>query len=112
MSTGYDDNCDEFSHSDLINRLKLKGALEDTGGTIQIKLRPSDTFPYICKIMNQNVNSLGNKTEDKLEQIIEIMIKRQINGYCIQETWQLYGFTLTIQEHTIFHHEMKKERAD
>ena len=65
---------------------------------------------YIHKIMNQNVNDLGNKTEDKLEYIIDIMIKRKINEYCIQEIWKLQDFTLTIREHIHFHHGMNEKK--
>ena len=70
------DSCDEFSHLDLPNDLKLKCTSEGTGHTIQIKLHPRYTCPYTCTLMNQNVKGIGNKTEDNLEQIIEIHIKQ------------------------------------
>lgn len=38
--------------------------------------RPSDTCPHICVVLNQNVNGLGERADDKLEKIIEMMIDR------------------------------------
>jgi len=50
---------------------------------------PSDTCPHTCVILNQNVNGLGGRADDKLKNIVEIMIDRKIHGYCLQETWKL-----------------------
>ena len=50
--------------------------------------RPSDTFPFKCTIISQNVNSLGGSNDDKLKKIISLMIDRNINAYCLQETCQ------------------------
>ena len=70
--------------------------------------RPSDTCPHTCVILNQNVNDLGGKNVDnKIEKIVEMMIARSIQGYCIQETWQLGLYSTTIRYHTIFHHGME-----
>ena len=63
----------------------------------------SDTCPHMCMILNQNVNSLGSR-DDKLERLIKMMIDRKINGYCLQETWQLGTYCKTIRRHTVFHH--------
>ena len=49
--------------------------------------RPSDTCPHTCTIINQNVNGLGGSKDDKLEKVISLMIKENIHGYCMQETW-------------------------
>ena len=39
-------------------------------------------------LMFQNVRSLRSETQRiNLDAIIEIMIKKQISAYCIQETW-------------------------
>ena len=66
--------------------------------------RPSDTCPHTCVILNQNINGLGKNTDDKLEKIIEMMITRNINGYCLQGTWKLRSSKICIRDHTIFHH--------
>ena len=71
---------------------------------------PSDTCPYTCKIMDQNVNGL--KADDKLEKIISMMIVRNIQGYCMQETWMLGDFILKIRGHTVIHHGMQERKAD
>ena len=53
----------------------------------------------------KNVNGLGGKdADDKLEKIIEMMIARNIHGYCLQETWKLGSSITSIRDHTIFHH--------
>ena len=69
--------------------------------------RPSDTCAHMCVILNQNVNGLGGKNADKkLEKIIEMMISRNIHGYCLQETWKLGSYTTSIRDNTILHHGM------
>ena len=45
-------------------------------GHITPGTRPSDTCPYTCTILNQNVNGLGGSKDDKLEKIISLMIER------------------------------------
>ena len=67
MGTGHDEERNEFSQPDLPKYLNTKCISEGTGHTIQSKLHPSDTYPYTCIIMNQHVNDISNKTEDKLE---------------------------------------------
>ena len=41
-----------------------------------------------------------------MEKLISLMIIRLIHAYCIQETWQLHNYMLTIRGYTIFHHAM------
>ena len=65
---------------------------------------PSDTYPHTCVILNQNVNGLGKDADKILEKIIEMMISRNIHGYCLQETWKLGPSIIYIRDHTIFHH--------
>ena len=70
--------------------------------------RPSDTWPHTCVILNQKFNGLGGKNADeKLENIVEMMIARSIHGYFLQETWQLVSYSTTIRDHTIFYHGME-----
>jgi len=57
--------------------------------------------------LNPNVNVLGDSTNDKLEQMIEVMISRNIGDYCVQETWYLHDYTVAIRGHAVFHHGMK-----
>ena len=73
------------------------------------KPSPSDTCPYQCAIISQNVNGLGSRNEDKLEKIISIMIDRNINAYCLQEKWQLCDYMLTIRLYTVFHNGMNEK---
>ena len=75
-------------------------------GHIKLGKRPSDTCPYTCTVFNQNVNGLGGKRDDKLEKVISLMRERRIHAYCIQETWQLHDYMLTIRGYIVFHHGM------
>ena len=68
--------------------------------------RPCDPCPHTCTVFNQNVNGLGGRRNEKLEKIISLMLERKIHAYCIQETWQLSDYMLTIRGYTIFHHGM------
>ena len=52
------------------------------------------------------MNGLGGKRDDKLGKVISLMRERIIHAYCIQETWQLHNYMLTIQGYTVFHHGM------
>ena len=65
-------------------------------GHIKLGKSPSDTCLHTCTIFNQNVNSLGGKREDKPEKLISLMRERKIHAWCIQETWQLYNYMITI----------------
>ena len=60
----------------------------------------------MCTILNQNVNGLGGSKDDKLEKVISLMTERNIHAYCMQETWQLCDYMLTIRGFTVFHHGM------
>ena len=85
QSSDNDDSANslESAHPMMIDNLHVVGHFK-TGNL------PSDTCPHTCVILNQNGNGLGGKTADeKLEKIIEMMIARNIHGYCLQETWQL-----------------------
>ena len=75
-------------------------------GHIKLGKRPSDTCPYTCTVFNQNVNGLEGKQDDKLEKVIYFMRERRISAYCIQETWQLHDYMLTIRGYTVFNHGM------
>ena len=68
---------------------------------------PEDTCPHTCTILNQNVQVLSG--DDKLDIIVDMMIAKGINGYCLQESWKLGTYTTTIQEHTIFHRGMEEK---
>ena len=50
----------------------------------KIKTSPSDTCPFECRLLSQNVNELVG--DDKLEQLVETMIQRNVAGFCVQET--------------------------
>ena len=73
-------------------------------GHIKLGKRPSDTCPHNCTVFNQSVNGLGGKQDDKLEKVISLTRERKIHAYCIQETWQLHNYMLTIRGYTVFHH--------
>ena len=75
-------------------------------GHTKLGTRPRDTCPYTCYILNQNINGLGGRSDDKLEKLISMMISRNIHEHCIQETWQLHNYMLTIRGYTVFHHGM------
>ena len=79
----------------------------DAGHITMGTASPRDTCPHTCIIFNQNVNGLGGRRDDKLEKLIAMMIEQRIHAYCVQETWQLQDYMLTIRGHTIFHHGMK-----
>ena len=66
--------------------------------------RPSDTCPHTCVILNQNVNGLGKDADEDLENIIDMMIARNIHRYCLQKKRKLGSSTISIRDHTIFHH--------
>ena len=71
-------NSPESSHQIIIDNPHVVGHFE-TGN------RPSDTFPHTCVILNQNFNGLGGgKSDNKLENIVEMMIARNIHRYCLQ----------------------------
>ena len=70
-------NSTESAHQIMINNPHVVGHFEKGN-------RPSDTCPHTCVILNQNVNCLGGKDAyDKLEKIIDMMIARNIHGYCL-----------------------------
>ena len=81
----------------------------DTGHIEPESPRPSDTCPHTCAFFSQNVNGLGGRRDDKLEKIISLMIENNIGAYCLQETWQLCDFMLTIRGYTVFHHGMSEK---
>lgn len=103
----FSDN-DDSSHSPMDSACHYLtiDAPHDVGHVIQGS-RPSDICPHTCVILNQNVNGLGGRADDKLEKIAEMMIDRKIHGYCLQDTWKLGLYTTTIRGHTIFHHGME-----
>ena len=78
----------------------------DTGHIKPGPPRPSDTCPHTCAVFSQNVNGLGGRRDDKLEKVIAYMIENDVGAYCLQETWQLCYFMLTIRGYTLFHHGM------
>ena len=55
-------------------------------------------------MINQNVQGLTDG--DKLEKTIEVMIQKNIDRYCFQETWLLRKFSKTIRGHLLMHHRM------
>ena len=68
------DNSSESAHLMKINNPHVVGHFEKGN-------RPSDTCPHTCVILNQNVNGLVEKDADnELENIIEMMIARNIHG--------------------------------
>ena len=78
-------------------------------GHIKLGKRPSDTCPHTCTVFNQNVNGLGGKRDDKMEKVISLMRERKIHAYCIQETWQLHNYMITIRGYTVFHHGLSEK---
>ena len=81
----------------------------DTEPTKTRKPNLSDTCLFIWSIISQNTNGLGVRNEDKLEKIISPMIDRNINDYCLQETWKICNYMLTIRGYTVFHHGMNEK---
>ena len=65
-----------------------------------------DTCPHTCMLMDWSVNGLGQNSEIKLVKIIEMMIDQKIYGCCLQETWQLGIYVISIRGYTVFHHSM------
>ena len=55
------------------------------------------------------MNGLGGKQDDKVEKVISVMIEKKIHAYCIQETWQLHNYMLTIRGYNIFHHGLSEK---
>ena len=70
---------------------------------------PRDTCPNTCYILNQNINGLGGKSNNKLEKLVSMMIARKMHAYCIQETWQIHNYMITIRGYTVFHHGMDEK---
>ena len=70
---------------------------------------PCATCPHTCYILNKNINGLGGRSDNKLEKLISMMIARKIHAYCVQETWQLHKYMLTIRGYTVFHHGMDEK---
>ena len=79
-----------------------------TQSAFKKKTSPSDTCPFECRLLSQNVNGLGG--DDKLEKSVETMIQRNVAGFCVQETWRLGNFITTIWGHTVIHHGMEKKK--
>ena len=52
---------------------------------------------------------LGKQEWRQVGKIISIMIDRNINAYCLQETWQLCDYMLTIRGYTVLHHGMNEK---
>ena len=70
---------------------------------------PHDTCPHTCYSLNQNINGLGGRSDEKLEKLISMIIASKIHAYCIQETWQLHNYMLTIRGYTVFYHGMDEK---
>ena len=45
----------------------------------------------------------------QIEKIISLMTENHISPYCLQETWQLCNYILTIRGHSVFHHGMREK---
>lgn len=105
-----DDNDGDYSREDSPPSATLAvDTRPDAGHIKQGKASPSDTCQHTCIIFNQNVNGLGGRRNDKLEKLIVMMIEQQIHAYCVQETWQMQDYMLTIRGHTVFHHGIKNK---
>ena len=107
--TADDGNSRDYLREDPPSPQTITLAVDTRHGVGRTKLgtaRPSDTCPHTCTIINQNVNGLGGRKDNKLEKVISLMIDRNIHAYYIQETWQLCDYMLTIRGFTIFHHGM------
>ena len=60
--------------------------------------------------VSQNFHSLRNDIQEiNLDIIIDIMVRKHIDAYCIQETWLDGDFIKEIDEYTIFHHGLKEQ---
>ena len=60
--------------------------------------------------ISQNVHSLRNDIQEiNLDIIIDIMARKNIDAYCIQETWLDGDFIKKNDEYTIFHHGLKEQ---
>ena len=60
--------------------------------------------------LSQNVHSLRSDWLNiNLDIVIEIMVRKKIDAYCIQETWLNGDFIKGINGYTIFHHELMEQ---
>ena len=59
-------------------------------------------------IIVPNVNGLGG--DNKLEKLVEIMIQRNVAGFCVQEPWRLGNFITSIRGHTVIYHGMENKK--
>ena len=75
------------------------------GQGVYITTSSVDTFPYTCILINQNVQGISD--EENMDKIVDTMVAKGINIYCIQETWKLGKYTTTIQEQIICHNGIK-----
>ena len=64
--------------------------------------RPRDPCPNDCKMVTQNAHGL--KRPHKLESVIDQMIERNLQAYCLQETWLIGDWTKTVKGYMVFHH--------
>ena len=60
--------------------------------------------------LSQNVHSLRSDSQKvNLDIMIDIMARKKIDVYCIQETWLDGDFIKEIDGYTIFHHGLKEQ---
>ena len=60
--------------------------------------------------LSQNIHSLRSDSLNiNLDIVIDIMVRKKIDAYCIQETWLNGDFIKGINGYTIFHHELREQ---
>ena len=72
------------------------------------------------KLINNNIDFISQKVHNlrsefqnvKLDSIINIMSSRNIDVYCIQETWLDGNYVKEINGYTIFHHSLTKQTCN
>ena len=63
-------------------------------------------------MMTQNVHSLRSKNQAiNLDAIIDLMISKKLDTYCIQETWLDKNFIKDINGYTMFHHGLTSQKC-
>jgi len=67
MGSGLDESKDDVDHSGRLSHVVITNISVSAGNTIRSTPHPSDTCPCTYIILNQNINGLGGKNQDKLK---------------------------------------------
>ena len=75
-----------------------------------IPIEKIPTMSNNISFIYQNVHSFRSDIQKvNLDIIIDIMARKNINAYCIQETWLDGDFVKEIDGYTIFHHGLREQ---